>query len=494
MSQSPDYIPVIIGTGQINDRPAEPIDGLEPAALMEASLRKADADAGGGWLERLDSLMLVAQISFPDLGDVAPALAARVGAAPRLRGMTALPHGDAPIRLLNDAANAIAKGEIRVAAVAGAEALRTAMGRRAVSSGPRNRFSPPSPLAARYGLVHPIDIYPLYENATRAAWGQSLAVAQDESATIWSGMSKVAATSDGAWLKHLVDTRTVKTPSADNRPIAHPYTKLMVANAAVNQGAAFIVTSLAEARARGISDERLVYVGAGAAAHEPDDFLLRDGFTHSAGMEASIAGALGANHLAAADLDAVELYSCFPCVPKMARRLIDWGVDQPVTAFGGLTFGGGPIGNYMSHAVAAMTDHLRRQPGTALLFANGGYATQNHSIIIGSTPFDGLPHGYDHQAVADANRGAVPMLVDSYAGAATIETYTVLYDREGKPRHGAIVARTTDGSRTMARVAGDDHVAIASLTDGAIEPVGRSGQIALGTDGLNHWAFEQKDS
>ena len=43
--------------------------------------------------------------------------------------------------------------------------------------------------------------------------------------------------------------------------------------------------------------------------------------------------------------------------------------------FGGLTFGGGPIGNYMSHAVASMVGKLRETGGKGLLFANGGYAT-----------------------------------------------------------------------------------------------------------------------
>ena len=46
---------------------------------------------------------------------------------------------------------------------------------------------------------------------------------------------------------------------------------------------------------------------------------------------------------------------------ELARRIIDWPLDKPATVFGGLTFGGGPIGNYMSHAVASMVDQLRAQ-------------------------------------------------------------------------------------------------------------------------------------
>src|SRR3546814_16989309 len=43
--------------------------------------------------------------------------------------------------------------------------------------------------AQKHGLAAPVDVYPLYENATRAAWGQSLAEAQFESAEIWSRFS-----------------------------------------------------------------------------------------------------------------------------------------------------------------------------------------------------------------------------------------------------------------------------------------------------------------
>ena len=40
-------IPVIVGVGQVNDRPATPDAGLDSLGLMEAALRAADADAGG---------------------------------------------------------------------------------------------------------------------------------------------------------------------------------------------------------------------------------------------------------------------------------------------------------------------------------------------------------------------------------------------------------------------------------------------------------------
>jgi acetyl-CoA C-acetyltransferase len=341
----------------------------------------------------------------------------------------------------------------------------------------------------RYGLTAPVDVYPLYENAMRAAYGQTLAESQDESAQIWSRFSTVAASNEGAWLRRAVSPEEIRTVSAANRPIAFPYSKLMVANLSVNQGAGFLVTSLQEALARGIASERLIYVGPGAAAREPADFLARANFFESPSMQVSLRQALKLNGVAIEDLDYAELYSCFPCVPKMARRIIGWPLDKPASVFGGLTFGGGPVGNYMSHAVVSMAAALRRRGRFGLLFANGGVATTNHSMVLSRSPFaqDSFPQSFDCQAEADSLRGPVPPTQENYLGAAKIETYTVLYDREGAPTQGAIIARSTAGARFIAKVPAADRATIRFLTSGDNEPVGASGIAALGADGDTYW-------
>ena len=498
----PARIPVIVGVGQVNDRPATPEEGLDSLGLMVAALRAADADAGGGWLARVDSVAVVDQISFAQLGDLSGPVADQIGAQPRLCYRTSAPMGDSPILLLNEAANRIAAGEVAVAAVVGAEALRTAAARAAKASGDdpsahnasRARSMGRSPsYRQRYGLVAPVDIYPLYENGARAAWGQTLAEAQAESGLIWSLFSQVAAENPGAWIKAPRTAEEIITPSPDNRPIAFPYNKLMVANSSVNQGAGFLVASLAEARARGIPDDRLVYVGRGAAAHESEDFLQRDSYSASPGMAVSIRRTLTLNEITSRDLDFVELYSCFPCVPKMARRILDWPADRPASVFGGLTFGGGPIGNYMSHAVVGMVLKLRQGGRRGLLFGNGGLCTHNHSIVLSREPPPpgALPWTFDFQGEADAARGPIPPFAEDYTGPGRIETYTVLYERDGRPRFGVIVGRSPDGDRFFAKVLPDDAAGIAFLTDGAVEAVGTAGQAVAGEGGDVIWRISK---
>ena len=493
-------IPVIIGVGQINDRdePNKASSSLDSLGLMEAALRAADLDAGGGWLPRLDSLGVVDQISYPQLGDVSAPLAQRVSASPRICYKSGYASGDSPLLLLNEAANRIGAGEINIAAIVGGEALRTAA-RRTAAAAPGAAAASNAVRAValrrgpsyrhRYGLVAPVDVYPLYENAGRAAYGQTLAQGQAESAAIWSRFSEVAESNPGAWLRRRVSADDIKTVSAANRPIAFPYCKLMVANSSVNQGAGFIVTSLTEARARGISDDRLIFVGRGAASHEPVDLMARANYAESPSMSVSLRKALELNGLVTADLDAVELYSCFPCVPKMARRVIDWPLERAASVFGGLTFGGGPVGNYMSHAVVSMVLALRRNGRHGLLFANGGLATHNHSMVLScAAPAPNIfPQNFDFQAQADALRGPAPPVQEDYLGPATVETYTVLYDREGTAQQGAIIGRAPNGARFIAKVPADDTATIRWLTSGEQEPVGMPGTAVKGADGDTWW-------
>lgn len=482
-------IPVIVGVGQINDRE----ERLNSVELMAEALRRADVDGGGGWLARADALDVVAQLSFPEFADASAPLAQMLEIAPRHCAQTRYPLGDSPVALLNAAANRVALGKADVCLVAGGEALRTAAKRAA--GGKRDAVRESAARAtrggrARYGIVAPTDVYPFYENACRAAWGQSLAEAQSESAVIWAGLSRVAAANEHAWLRTVHTPEQILDVSQNNRPIAFPYTKLTVANASVNQGAAFIVTSLAKAKQAGITEAQLVYVGRGAAAREPGDVLARDRLDRSLSLEASLRGALALNGLSSDDLDLVELYSCFPVMPKLARRVIDWPADRQTTTFGGLTFGGGPVGNYMSHAIASMTEALRESGNLyGLLFGNGGFATTSHTIVLSRDPAVASQGAHDPsvQAEADAKRGPSPALLETYSGDGEIETYTVFYDRDGAAKSGVVVGRTPARERFLAYVPRENAELIAFLTDGAQEPVGVKGRVSTDAEGLNHW-------
>lgn len=493
-------VPVLIGIGEVLDRPENDLDGLDSVGLMLAALKAAEADAGVAVLDALDWLGVEDQISFPDPAPQEQ-LAERMAVRPTQRVKTYEASGDGPIKLINDAANLIGKGDIQIAATVGGEALRTAA-KRAQAEIAAGREPPKvsisdvaeaaaKPLARLHGLFTPIDVYPLYENAARAAWGQTLAEGQAESGAIGEGFSAVAAANPYAWLRKPVSAETIASATPENRMVSFPYTKMMVANSSVNMGAAILITSLAKARELGVDESRIVYVGAGAAAHEHDDFLLRDSYVRATSLETTVTSALERNGLKTRDIDHVELYSCFPIVPKLARRVLDWPLDKPCSVYGGLTFGGGPIGNCMMHAAARMVAKLREGGEHGLIVANGGYATHSHSMVFSRKPVPAgtFPQDYNVQPQADARRGKEPELLQTYDGPGTIETFTIPFDRHGNPRHATIVGRSPAGARFLARVPQTDAEAIAFLISDEGQPVGAQGSVATGEDGLAIWTM-----
>jgi acetyl-CoA C-acetyltransferase len=495
---SPDRVPVIIGVGEALDRPADLSRAQEPLALMDAALRAADADAGGGFLSRIASLDVVNLLSWR-YADPARQLCARLGIAPA-RAVYGPVGGESPVRFLHEAAIHIARGEAEVCAVVGAEAQWSVNKARAAGVDLPWTPKPPAtgggpridvhPLALKLGVFLPVGVYPFYENAAAHHWGQTPAEALAESGALWSAYAAIAASQSNAWIRTAFTPDQITTPRPDNRPIAWPYTKLMVANMQVNQGAAVILTSLAAARAAGVADEQLVFVWGGAAGREPGDYLQRDHYYGSVAQEAVLEAVGG---MVPGGFDALELYSCFPCVPKMARRTL--GLPAPcegsatLTVTGGLTFFGAPMNDYMTHAAVAMTRRLR-EGGVGLLYGQGEFVTKHHGLVLADRP---APKGVraledvSVQAAADTRRGPVPPFVENALGPAMLETYTVLYDRDGAPTHGVAIVRTVDGARTLAQVPATDSGTLTALTDPDAFPIGRTGLLRPDDEGILDW-------
>lgn len=490
-------IPVIVGVGEIVDRPAEIADGLEPLALLEQALKRAEADSGAKLLGEIGSLDVVSFLSWR-YRDPEKLLAARLGIDPAHCYYGPV-GGESPIRYLHEAAQRIARGECSVAAVCGAEAQSSVT--KAERSGltlpwtpfardveePKRGAAFQKPLAVKLGVFRPVTVYPLYESATAAHWGQTPREALAESGALWATYSRVAADNPHSWLKRRFSAEEITTPTPENRLIAWPYTKLMVANPTVNMGGAVLLTSLAKARAAGVPEHRLVFPLGGASAEEPRDYLLRDQFYESHAQNAVLGAVMD---LAGGDgrkFDAIELYSCFPCVPKMARRTLGLGPDVEPTVTGGLTFFGAPLNTYMTHAACAMVRKLRGGAGLGLLYGQGGFVTKHHGLVLSAqAPREPLRQEHSVQAEADRHRGAAPEFVTAASGKGKVEAFTVIYRGKGEVEHGVAMLRDESGRRTLARIPADDHATLAHLQDMDRTPVGSLGDITM-EDGAPRW-------
>ena len=146
----------------------------------------------------------------------------------------------------------------------------------------------------------------------------------------------------------------------------------MNANAFIDQAAALILTSVAEARALGIAEERWVIYGCRC----PRSLVLSDrkNFHSSPAMATVARETFAMADMSVADMDFLDLYSCFPSAVEIACAEMGIAEDDPrgLTVTGGLPYFGGPGNNYVTHAIAETMARVRGRPGSrALVTANG---------------------------------------------------------------------------------------------------------------------------
>jgi acetyl-CoA C-acetyltransferase len=374
--------------------------------------------------------------------------------------------GNSPQMLLNDTALAIQSGDIDVAVMTGAEAMYTRFRARkanvwldwepqpdAVPSKVLGDERPgTSEAEMARSIVLPIQVYPVFENALRAAAGETIDEHQTKVARLWSRFSEVAASNPHAWFPQRRTPEEIQTVTADNRWIGFPYTKAMNANLDTDQAAAVIVCSVEAARAAGVPEDRWVFPWSGADAHDHWFVSERANLHSSPAIAAAGRAALELAGTGIDDVAHVDLYSCFPSAVQIGAAELGLGLDEPdrpLTVTGGLSFGGGPGNNYAMHSIAAMVDALRADPGSkGLCTALGWYVTKHAVGVYSTTP---PPAGFRHarpQAEVDALPRREP--VNDYDGPATIDSYTVMHERDGSPVIGLVACLTPEGGRTWA--------------------------------------------
>ena len=487
MSEVDPRTPVIVGAGQISNR-GEDSEALDPASLAAEALRRAGTDSGAGdaLLRRADSVRCLSSVSV-HYRDMAAVVAEEVGAKPR-QTMVTVVGGNGPQSLLNATSESIAAGELDVALIAGAEAFAalraSAMPARppqGADVSPSDSFGaeriPCTPEETAVGLVAPVYVYALLENALRRRLGEDRATHMTKVADLWSRFSEVAAENPHAWLAEARSPAEIAEPSPNNRLVSAPYTKLMTANIGVDQGAGLIVCSAEAASAAGVPRERWVFPWSGAEATDEWFFSQRHEMGASPAIEAAGRAALEAAGVSIDEIGLVDLYSCFPVAVQVGAQALGLPLDdqaRPLTLTGGLTFAGGPGNNYSTHGIATMVTRLREAPeATGLVSALGWYLTKHAIGIYSAAPPKWPFRRLEVQPDLPAPRQAVGDLT----GEAEIEAYTVACDREGKPEAAIVSALAPDGRRGLLR---DGNAAVLAELSAETDPLGRTITIADG--------------
>lgn len=492
MNQNSDV--VLIGVGQVVQKDVGPDQARDPVHLMAEAARAACEDSRIGARLR-GEIGLVATVDAFAWQPANPArlVAEAIGATPS-RLVASTVGGNTPQAYITWLAGEIGAGRAGTSLVTGVNVVASMMKARAAGirldwptggGEAAERFGDDRPGGTdhenAHGLFLPANTYPLFENALRARRGLSIRDHNLAIGAMFSRFTETASPNPYAWFPVRRSAEELVTPSESNRIVAFPYTKYLNAVMAVDQAAAVIVTSVAEARRLGVPEDRWVwFLGGGGASEDPWNVSERPRFDACPSMQFAAAQAMARAGVTANDLDFFDLYSCFPVAVELACEGLGISETDPrgLTVTGGLPYFGGPGNNYSLHGIAAMADALRAKPGaTGLVTANGWYLTKHAAGVYSSAPRSRQALAEPAASTARHPEGAVAV-TETPEGAATVETYTVVCGRSGAPETGIVVGRTDRGERFLAHTPDDPALLEEWMTS---EGVGRRGRVRSGS-------------
>jgi acetyl-CoA C-acetyltransferase len=480
--------PILIGAAQLSERELTPENAPTPLEMLERIAREAAESAGGDarLLASIDTIGLTSIMGWsPTNGP--RLLAEQIGARPSVEWVS--PNGgETPVALLSRAAEAIVAGESQLAFLAGCNNFRTiGLARKAGvrldwpagGAGRPTSVGKESPgsndLEASVGLTMPISIYPLFENGLRHARGQTLEEHRRAMGALFHPFTRVAANNPHAWFPIERSAEELVTPTADNRMIGFPYTKYLNAIMATDQAAGVLVASEAMARRLGVPEADWIHWRGGAfAAEDPWFASERPSFSEAPAIRTCHQTALANAGLGLDEIDLFDFYSCFPVAVAMACEMLGLAQDDPrgLTLTGGLPYAGGPGNSYSLHSLATAVDALRAGRGRhALVTGNGWYLTKHSAAVLSREPgsAEHVPSAAAPTTATRASWQAPPVhLAKEAKGAARVETYTIMHDREGAPEQGIVVARLEDSDARFLANTPPDRALLESLEAGEL--------------------------
>ncbi len=484
---------VIIGVGQCVQRDVSPESARDPVGLMVdvAGAAADDARLGRRLFEEISLVATVDAFAWQP-ANAAGLVAEAIGAKPS-RLVNSTVGGNTPQAYVNWLAGEIRAGKASTCLVAGVNVVASMMKARAAGvrlawptgGGPSGeRFGDDKPGGTDYenahGLFLPANAYPLFENALRARRGLSVREHSLAIGRMFSRFTEVAARNPHAWFPVVRSAEELVTPAESNRWVAFPYTKYLNSVMAVDQAAAVVLTSAAEARRLGVPEDRWVwFLGGGAASEDPWNMSERPRLDACPSMKFAAEQAMARAGVTTGDLSFFDLYSCFPVAVELACEGLGLSETDPrgLTVTGGLPYFGGPGNNYTLHGIAAMADALRAKPGSSgLVTANGWYLTKHAAGVYSSAPPSREARPEPDPSSA-RHPGEAVRVVETPEGAAVIETYTVVCGRGGEPETGIVVGRLESGERFLAHTPEDRTLLEDMMTN---EAVGRRGRVRTG--------------
>jgi len=469
--------PCLIGWSQVSRCESEPL------VAWASALADTGVDPTA-----IDSLDVVYCQSWP-YDDPAGRLAELVGATPRRSAYSGI-GGTTPLQLLIAAAGRVEAGESDVCAVVGGEALAQVRAIKKAGERPawshRDPDKKPFPFEAPF---HPaemaVELYQAYSTfamrdvARRAHLGLGIDEHRRALGDLFAPMTKVAAANPHAWFPQQWTSAELADVTIDNRMVAYPYTKRLVAVMDVDLSAAVVIASTEAADRLGVPEDERVHLRGWASATDPVYVAEHDELWRSPGMARALAGALSSAGVGIDDVAHADLYSCFPSSVLFAADALGLAVDDrlaPFTVTGGLPYAGGAGSCYLLSALAAMADRLVEDPASVGLVSGVGmHMTKHVAGVLSVSPRERI-------AVApDPGPKVRRPIVDAHHGEATVATYTVHHGRDGAATDAVLIcdvpgssgqpAGQSTGARCYARALDADLLAALEAEEWVGRPV-----------------------
>ncbi|WP_145999174.1 hypothetical protein [Oceanicoccus sp. KOV_DT_Chl] len=456
--------PVLVGVGVAQQRNGDPLEASEVYQLMVEAVETAAVDAGSEYL-LVDAERIAVPRGMWAYSDPARIIADEIGATNATTVLAEI--GVLQQSLIADACVQIANGEIDIAIVAGGEAkyrqLRSTITNTALDEDfqqadvtPDITLTPEaelwSPIEANAGLAMPVGYYALMESALCHARGVSVEQHRDSIAELYENFSLVAVDNPHAWNRNQVSAEEIRNPQGKNKMLAFPYTKLHNSQWNVDQAAGLIFCSVQKARALGIPESKWIYPLASTESNHMVNTSQRTELHRCKGAKLAGKKALELSGLEPNELTHLDLYSCFPAAVQIYADELGIHYDQSLTVTGGMTFGGGPLNNYVLQATCRIAELLREgravgESGNALVTSVSGMLTKQGFGVWSNMPATNGFQFADVTAQTKSECHAIE-LVDGVAGKGRIVACTVLFNGDDASRAIA-VCDVADAKRTV---------------------------------------------
>jgi acetyl-CoA C-acetyltransferase len=167
------------------------------------------------------------------------------------------------------------------------------------------------------------------------------------------------------------------------------------------------------------------------------------------GME--VLGQAAAAHLghALAEIELVEIYSCFPAAVRVQQRALGLPVDGVPTITGGEPFAGGPWNNFVLQSTAAMIERLRVQRDAKGMVSTVSGLLNKPGLAVYAAEPGNAPLLLDDLAEAAEHETDAVEPIAGYQGPARVAACTVSYDAMN-PAKCTVIADTPDARRCVA--------------------------------------------